>query len=185
MDEPIFYVYSYLREDGTPYYIGKGKGKRATSPHSGHRPPNDQNRIKFLVENLTEDEAFMWEKHYIAQYGRQDIGTGILRNKTDGGEGPSGHRRTRESIARSAAGHLGKKRSPETRSKIAKAATGRKISNETRKKMSMAKLWIPISPETVAKIAKSNTGKKRSPEVVAEMTRLRRLEAQQRNEHRP
>ena len=87
-----YYVYLYLREDGTPYYVGKGRNKRAFQ-NWGRRmkPPSDKSRIVFHSENLTEDQAFALEKELIAQYGRKDKGTGILRNLTDGGEGASGY----------------------------------------------------------------------------------------------
>lgn len=93
-----FYVYAFLREKnsaagkrGSPYYIGKGSGVRAWS-NSGRatKKPVDPSRIVLLKQNLTEAEAFGWEIFYIAHYGRLDNGTGILHNKTDGGEGVAG-----------------------------------------------------------------------------------------------
>ena len=85
----FYYTYAYLREDRTPYYIGKGRGRRIHSTKRIVKPPKDKSRIIFLKENLTEEEAFKHEKYMIAVFGRKDNGTGILRNLTDGGEGAS------------------------------------------------------------------------------------------------
>lgn len=83
-----FYIYFYLRADGSPYYIGKGSGNRCYQPHLGFNPPADRNRIIKIYQNLDEQTCFAMERFWISVYGRKDIGTGILRNKSDGGGQP-------------------------------------------------------------------------------------------------
>ena len=91
-----FYTYAYLRENGTPYYIGKGRGERAFQKHRKNLPVPSENKILFLKTGLTEKEAFNHEIYMIAVFGRKDIGTGILWNFTDGGQGVSGRNWTKE-----------------------------------------------------------------------------------------
>ena len=118
-----FYTYAYLREDRTPYYIGKGKGNRAYKKGKSEiGKPKNKSKIIFLKRNLTEQEAFKHEIYMIAVFGRKDLGTGILRNKTDGGDGISGN--------------ITKPHSEETKRKIGEANKGRTHSNETKRKLS-------------------------------------------------
>lgn len=75
------YVYAYYDEQGQPYYIGKGKGRRYKGEHRVEVPPKD--RIKILHKNLTDEQACEIETQLIQRYGRKDIGTGILENRQD------------------------------------------------------------------------------------------------------
>jgi len=109
-----YYSYLWLREDGTPYYAGKGTGKRAFVRGSHHcYPPKDRSRI-LVFPMLTEAEAMESEIAMIELFGRKDLGTGCLRNFTAGGDGSSGYKHTPESLQKMSAVHAGKRHSPAT-----------------------------------------------------------------------
>jgi len=154
-----YYTYAYLREDRTPYYIGKGTRRkyggytRATAKHPGISVPPKE-RILILKEFDCEIQSYRHEIYMISIFGRKDLGKGILYNKTDGGDGASNP-------------------SQEVRDKLGAIHRGKVVSTETRKKLSETRLKMNYSPsqelrEHYSKLYKGsgnpNYGKKHSPE---------------------
>ena len=123
-----FYIYFHINIDkGEVFYVGKGTDKRAwhksRRSRFWHNITKKYNYIVVIVEKeLLENEAFELEMFYINKIGRRDLGLGPLVNMTDGGNGSSG-----------------RKLSKETRIKIGNLKKGTKTSEETKKKISMSK----------------------------------------------
>jgi hypothetical protein len=142
-----YYVYAYIRKSNLkPYYIGKGKDYRAwTQQNHAVSVPKDKSKIIILESNLTEVGALAIERRLIRWWGRKDLGTGILLNRTDGGDGNTNM--TRNPV------------SEETRKKLSKAGKNRKVSKETREKIANSLKGRTRLPETLLKISESRKEK--------------------------
>ena len=100
-----FYVYLLIDDAGLPFYVGKGTSERCFA-HEGEAlyEENDTEKhriirrlraagvgVRYEIASFhqSDDAAHDEERRLIELYGRRDLGTGILTNLTEGGEGHS------------------------------------------------------------------------------------------------
>ena len=107
---------------------------------------------------MSNEDACKHEVYMISVLGRKDIGTGILRNHTDGGEyGRLGSLVSEETREKIAAANRNRKQSEETKEKISTALTGRKRGAEFSATMKKAMTGRELSETTKEKMRENNT----------------------------
>ena len=170
-----FYVYHYCDpESGTPFYVGKGKGRRAYVHLTACKRPKHCCYDAFFYKKLRKmlskgieptieiiqrfsksEEALKFEVSDIKRIGRRNLGLGPLTNLTDGGEGSLGYVISNETKQKISNALLGRVISKETRQKMGDFQRGKKYSEETRRKMSEASRGRQHTKETRRKIGEA------------------------------
>ena len=127
-------VYLHIKlTNKIPFYVGKGKIDRANTKFGRSKWWNttvDKHGYDVIIleEDLTEKESLEKEVYWINKFGRKDLGLGTLVNLTDGGEGISGFKHTKESIelisVNNARGFLGRTHNEETKKKMSESSKG-------------------------------------------------------------
>ena len=200
------YSYGDYNFEAEPFYVGKGKNDRYVS-HLKYcfkydnyfyrklrkikRETKKDPIIIKVKENISEKDAFIFEKDLIRKIGRKGIGP--LTNFTDGGDGISGFKHSQKTKLKIRESHIGLKHtnetkrkmklsaknkpsiSDETRKKISDSKKGKKLSEETKEKIRMQKGW-KHSEESRKKMSNSQKGRKHSKE-----TKIKIRESSQNN----
>ena len=162
----------YLRKDGSLYYVGKGKDDRCYEWHGKVPIPKNKLLIIKCETNLSEIGSFALERRYISWWGRKDLGTGILLNRTEGGDGASGYKHTDEAKEAIRQSQLNKVYSSETKFKLSSAHKGRIFSEEHKENIRKSHMGKVLSESTKEKLRKKR--KPLSPETKRKISEARK-----------
>jgi len=197
--KPIFYVYVLLdptkpgpfyyghwKFSHEPFYVGKGKGKRANNHANGGHSSNPfkYNKIKKLLKcgfspvttikrtGLTEKKAFKLENKLITTVGRRNLKLGPLTNLTDGGEGTAGYIRSQDSVnkCRETLANLPQAKKAE-HSQKRKEAEAKKDKVLVSKAISKGIRGRTKEQKELTKQRRAETMRNRTPEQIAETSR--------------
>jgi hypothetical protein len=75
----IYYIYSYIKKDGTPYYIGKGKLDRAWKKHRNVTTPTNKcsiimnNQLDITTISDLELMKLVYEQNQLLQNTQQNL----------------------------------------------------------------------------------------------------------------
>jgi uncharacterized protein YlaI len=146
-----YYVYMLLSIDETPFYVGKGTGKRYNDHFLKHnlKKLSQKNkmieyikistgnwpRVLIVKENMTAREAFTLEEKLIQEYGRKDKNTGVLLNATNGGGRETGWCMPDSVKKKISIANKGKKKNITWGKNISKALKGRTFTDEHKEKI--------------------------------------------------
>ena len=198
MEANRFYVYTYSYPTGEHFYVGKGTGNR-DKRHLRDAKTLDkavswcQKLIKNLlkkgeepvigriIDNIDNELACLIEQEYIAKHGRKDIGTGVLVNCTEGGDGGHGYSKETlkklsdklkavECATRFKTGftpwNKGGHHTEETKERCRQSNLGKTLSVESRKKLSESLKKVECATRFKKGISPHNKGVPALPHVM-------------------
>lgn len=151
----LYYVYVLARPNGTPFYVGKGAGRRIFGHENEAKTGCQCHKCRVIrkiwrnggevqrytmLTTMDECEAFTYECELITLYGRK-----TLCNKTDGGEGASG---------------CPNPKSKETRKRISETLKGRPLAPHVYEQFKSVNIGRKYTQERIDKVAMANSGGK-------------------------